>query len=310
VASADGAESLGDGGKGRPTGSERSHSLETVCLEAMGRSGSCGWTRHSFVDHSRFYAEVLRATIPLAVPQVKGIRKILDGAGIGPGSRILDIACGIGRHIVPLAMAGYETIGCDLSPGYIRDARRWARKENLTLGQAKFYVADYRTMAGALRRAGERSFDAAICIAASMGYYGRRGDLAVLRGVRRLVRPSGLFILETVDRDAALHRFSESGVSRYPGNLEIHEQRAFHRKNSTVRSEWTFYRRGSGGHLRQLFKTTMAVRLYSRPELRDLFREAGWKCERFCGSLATLEPASLESLHVVAVASRPHEHHH
>ena len=269
----------------------------------MGRSRSPDWTRQAFVDHSRFYAEVLRATIPHAVPQVEGIRKILDQGGIGPGSRVLDIACGIGRHIVPLGVLGFEIVGCDLSPGFIRDARRWARK--MHLARARFYVADYRTVARTLRKAKEHSFDAGICVAASMGYHGRGGDVTVLREVRRLVRPGGLFIFETVDRDAALRRFSEFGVTRYPGSLEVHEQRRFDREDSSISSVWTFYRRGSKGQLRQLFETKMRARLYSLHELKDLFREAGWKFQRFYGSLGTLEPPSFESLHVVAVARRP-----
>jgi SAM-dependent methyltransferase len=281
-------------------------SVTTVSLETMSRSRSTHWTRGAFVDHSSYYAEVLRATIPQAAPQVEGIRKILATAGVGPRSRILDIACGIGRHIVLLGIAGYEVVGCDLSPGYIREARRWARDEHLTPARARFYVADYRAISGTLRRAKEVTFDAAICIAASMGYYGKRADRAVLRAVRRLVRPGGVMIFETVDRDSALRRFSEFGISRYPGNLEVHERRRFDREDSTIHSVWTFYRRGPGGHLRSLFETEMSVRIYSLHELIEVFHEAGWGYLKSYGNLATLEPVSSESLHVVIVGQRPH----
>jgi SAM-dependent methyltransferase len=266
------------------------------------------WTHQTFVAQAALYAEALRSMIPSAGAQVEGIRRILDRARVPPHSRILDLACGIGRHSVPLGSAGYEVVGCDLSPGFIREARARARTEALPRSRARFYVADYRAIARTLRGRREGPFDAAICLFTSMGYHGRQADLAVLREVRRLVRPGGLFILETGDRDSVLRRFEELGVNRYGADLEVHERRRLDRESSTVRSEWTFYRRGPRGHLRCLFGTEITVRLYSLHELKDLFREAGWKYRRAYGSLETLEPVSFDSRRLVIVAQRPETH--
>jgi SAM-dependent methyltransferase len=263
------------------------------------------WSRRVFVDQAAIYAEVLRPLIPAAVPEVQGIRRILAERGIADGSRIVDIACGIGRHIVPLASAGYVVVGCDLSPGFVREARRWARKEGLPPARARFVVADYRQVGAALRRRGERPFDAALCLFTSTGFRGRASDVAVFRGVRRLVRPGGLLIFDVADRDSVLRRFTETGVSRTPTGLETHARRRFDRETSTMHSVWTYYRVARGGHLRRLWETEIDVRMYSLHELRSLFREAGWIYREAFGDLSTGEPVSEKTERLVLVLQRP-----
>src|SRR3954451_24201816 len=42
----------------------------------------------------------------------------------GAGGAILDIACGAGRHSIPLARRGFDVTGVDLSPTFLDEARR------------------------------------------------------------------------------------------------------------------------------------------------------------------------------------------
>lgn len=268
-------------------------------------SRSKHWSTTVFVRHAPVYAEILEAIAPRATAQVEGLVKILERAGIHPDGRVLDIACGIGRHAIPLASAGYQVVGCDLSPGLLQRARRRARLAHLPRSRIGFYQADYRAIGAELRRAGEPPFDAAVSIFTSMGYRGARSDRNVLRGLRRLVRPGGLFVLELADRDAVLRRFRPVDVVRWTPTLEQHERREFDRETSTMHSTWTFFRPSRRGHLRRVFETEITVRLYSLHELRDLMREAGWKYETAYGDLATLEPVSFESQRLVVVASNP-----
>lgn len=45
-------------------------------------------------------------------------------AGLSPGSRVLDVPCGYGRHAVPLAVEGYVVVGLDWSATQLAEARR------------------------------------------------------------------------------------------------------------------------------------------------------------------------------------------
>lgn len=49
--------------------------------------------------------------------------------------KILDLACGFGRHSLEFARRGYDVTGIDITPAYIDYANEQAKKENLN---AKF----------------------------------------------------------------------------------------------------------------------------------------------------------------------------
>ena len=66
------------------------------------------------------------------------IKKLIDHLQPAPGSRILDVACGKGRHSKTLASLGFEVTGIDISPDSIRQARQ-SERDNL-----EFYVHDMR----------------------------------------------------------------------------------------------------------------------------------------------------------------------
>ena len=42
----------------------------------------------------------------------------------GAGGEILDVACGAGRHAIPLARAGYRVVGVDISADFLDRAKR------------------------------------------------------------------------------------------------------------------------------------------------------------------------------------------
>ena len=262
------------------------------------------WTTRVFVDQASLYGEVLAALRPAAEREALGIQRILNEGGIPDRARVVDIACGIGRHIIPLARSGYQAVGCDFSPGFIDQARGWAREAALTDRRIRFYVSDYRRIDRTLKWARERPFDAAICIFTSMGHYGESGDLTVLRSVRRIVRPGGLFVMEMANRDWILRNYQPVAVSRASPGLELHERRWFDPEQSVIHSNWKFYRR-EGHRKRKVFEQDITVRQYSLHELRSLLARAGWEYVRSYGGLTTREPVSLASRRLVVVGRRP-----
>lgn len=57
--------------------------------------------------------------------------------------RILDLACGFGRHSLELARRGYDVTGVDITPEYIEYATKQAQAENLN---ASFICSDIRNV--------------------------------------------------------------------------------------------------------------------------------------------------------------------
>jgi SAM-dependent methyltransferase len=60
------------------------------------------------------------------------------------GERVLDLACGIGRHSLELRRRGFEVVGVDISPELLEIAERAAAEEGLDLS---FMQADLRELA-------------------------------------------------------------------------------------------------------------------------------------------------------------------
>ena len=105
-----------------------------------------------------------------------------------PGSRLLELGCGTGRHALALAGLGWEVTGVDLSPGMIVQARRRAgtgRKKPV------FQVGDMGTV-----RCG-RTFDAVISLFHVMGYQTTNDGLAAsLRTAAVHLPPGGVFFFD------------------------------------------------------------------------------------------------------------------
>lgn len=113
------------------------------------------------------------------------IHKLLKHLAPPAQSRMLDVACGRGRHSKILASSGYMVTGIDLSPDSIAYAKRFQTKE---LG---FYVHDIR------RPFYINYFDYAFNFFTSFGYFKtRREHDDAMRTVVKSLKPHGLFVID------------------------------------------------------------------------------------------------------------------
>ena len=72
--------------------------------------------------------------------EVDRVAKILQPQG---NERVLDLACGSGRHSLELRRRGFSVVGADISPDLIEIARRDAAEENLGVD---FVLSDLRDL--------------------------------------------------------------------------------------------------------------------------------------------------------------------
>jgi ubiquinone/menaquinone biosynthesis C-methylase UbiE len=137
-------------------------------------------------------------------------------AGVGPEAEVLDCPVGFGRHALLLAAAGYLVTGLDRSETQLAEAARrrgdaeWPR---LVRG-------DYRKLPFA-----EASFDAVLNLFTSLGYLERDEDVGVLREFKRVLRPGGALVIETMHRDRLTRYFTTRTWDRLPdGSLFLQER--------------------------------------------------------------------------------------
>jgi SAM-dependent methyltransferase len=213
--------------------------------------------------------------------------------------RLLDLACGQGRHAVPLAAAGYRVSAVDLAPGYLSRARDLAAAAGQ---EVDFVRGDMRDL-GAFA---DGSFDVVTSLHTSFGFFpDAADDQRVIDEVRRVLAPGGLLIIDVLNRDAFLRQTSELlGVQRgqfvvrnyFPsaGRLFLHEE-VFDPLTSRIR--WTVTDAADAT------RTTVAdYRIFSAHEVLALVRAAGLRPEAVYGDFS-LSPFTAHASNVICVAS-------
>ena len=105
--------------------------------------------------------------------------------------RVLDIACGPGRHAISLAKRGFEVTAVDLSTSLLHHAHTQAQKAKTPI---KFLQLDMRSLDF------NAEFDLAVQLFSSFGYFDTiEEDFAVIQGARRSLRDIGYYAIDLIN---------------------------------------------------------------------------------------------------------------
>jgi len=183
--------------------------------------------------------------------------------GLPVGARVLDVACGWGRHALELAGMGFQVTGFDRSPRLLEEA-----------AIASLGVEEVRWVAGDMRDLPfQEEFDAVLSLFSSLGYFDSdEDDLRVLEGMRRAVEPGGRLLLETMHRDLIARRFLERDWWETDAGRPVRVEREFDAVTGTVREMlWTLGPEG------EPIERASRIRVRSATEWGEVLRETGWR---------------------------------
>jgi len=101
-------------------------------------------------------------------------------------SKILDIGCGSGEHVLILAQRGYQVTGIDSSETMISMAKKKSSRLNIN-----FQLMDMTELSLT------EKFDVCTCLFCGISYLSENDDLKnALRCIKESLRPDGLFIFD------------------------------------------------------------------------------------------------------------------
>ncbi len=222
-----------------------------------------------FFDHS--YLRIYEPFLP-AEKNVQEAEQILARLNLAPASRILDLACGYGRHCTPLAKRGYKITGLDLSAPLLAHAQQEASDQHVSV---TWEQADMRSIPF------KQEYDAVINIFTSFGYFEQEADnLLVLKQIHEVLKPDGLLLLDTVYQIRLVRSFTPHSIIHYDDGLTVLEERHFDLQTSRNEVKITLlYPDGQRGEHHH------SMRLYTFNELSSLLTAAGFSVQASYGAL-------------------------
>lgn len=121
------------------------------------------------------------------------INNLMNKVKLDENARILDLACGRGRHAMQLAQMNYQVVGVDLSPANIE----FANKAKNDHPKVEFKVGDMRNSLG------DNEYDAVLNAFTSFGYFNSKAEhQQVINNIYACLKNSGLFFFDYLNARA------------------------------------------------------------------------------------------------------------
>jgi SAM-dependent methyltransferase len=174
---------------------------------------------------------------------------------------VLDVPCGDGRLTRPLVRAGYTATGIDISQTEIEHAREVASKA------VRFEAGDLRALPDVGR------FDAIVSWGNSFGYLTPAETLDALSGFKRVLKPQGRLILESL---TVAESFLVGGIKPHAeyefGGITMTAANRYRPEESRYESEYRFEDEHSN-----VERSCGAHHVHTTGEVVRLLRAAGFE---------------------------------
>ncbi len=244
--------------------------------------------------HARHYDVVYRDK-PYA-DEARFVDSLLRDAGVARG-RLLDVACGTGRHAAQFGALGWDVTGVDLSDELLEQAR-------LSAPEARFERQDMREL-----DVQDGPFEAVTCLFDSIGYaLDDEGVVVTLVAAGRHLAPSGVLVLEFLHapallRDASAVRVRRFALSDHGDELVRISRTQLDEQRGVMEVEFELLELRSDGTYDRWLET-QRNRFFSVSEMRALLERADLEVVRIVPAYRDGDQIDDETFHVIAVARR------
>ena len=193
------------------------------------------------------------------------VQNLVNKLEIKPEHRVLDLACGKGRHSIFLNKLGLDVTGADLSPNSIYEAKK---SENERLN---FLVHDMREVIPGT------SFDFVVNLFTSFGYFDDQEDnLKVLGSIHEMLAPNGKLVIDFLNM-AYVAREMKAEETKTIDGIDFHISKRFDGKH--------IYKKITFTDLGKTHTYTERVQGLSPTDFENLLQLSGFKLEQTFGDI-------------------------
>lgn len=133
------------------------------------------------------YKEIWKTIIPDELT-VKEVDFMIPYFSLEPGTKVLDLMCGYGRHAIGLARKGITVTAVDNLSDYINEIQQTTTNENLPVKAVHSSVLEFST---------EEQFDLVICMGNSLNFFNEADTLSVLKKAAACLKPQGSLLINS-----------------------------------------------------------------------------------------------------------------
>jgi 2-polyprenyl-3-methyl-5-hydroxy-6-metoxy-1,4-benzoquinol methylase len=214
---------------------------------------------------------------------------ILEELRLNPGSKILDVGCGTGRHAIELSKRGYHVTGVDISSGMIAEGKKNAEEAGVDIEWIQSDATNFTS---------DKQFDAALCLCE--GAFCLLGsdddpvehDLSILKNINTAIKPGARLIMTTLNGYCMIRGSNAEDVENGVFDpISLCRTNRMESETPEGKQELIIIEHG-----------------YIPSELTMLLRSAGFDVEHIWGGTAGnwgKRPIDLDEMEIMAVARKP-----
>ncbi|MGB7747181.1 MAG: methyltransferase domain-containing protein [Verrucomicrobiia bacterium] len=222
------------------------------------------WFENDEIWKDTFESMFPRKRMEAGDREIEGLLKLVHL----PAGALLDLACGPGRHAIPLSKRGFKVTGVDLSPFLLEKARGFAKEQGQSV---EFVNDDMRTF----RR--PNSFRSCVCLFSSFVLESRTDDLAVLGNVCENLQGDGTFVLDVLGKEILAKVFTPESESTTSDGARFKSTHKILNDWTRIENVWKIEKNGA------VRTYQFRHNIYSGFELKQLLEEAGFHGIRLYG---------------------------
>lgn len=179
--------------------------------------------------------------------------------------KLLDLACGYGRHVNVLAKSVDIIVGIDNHEGFLKKAKNDAKNNNIC--NVTFIHKDMRDICY------KNEFDRVTMLCTAFGFYSDEENQKVLGNISCSLRLGGMVCFDLINRDNSLVDFEPHWVYEKEGNYLI-DRLSFDPITGRMLNKRIYIKEGV------MMNAPFSIRVYNYTEIRKMLEKANLNIQK------------------------------